>query len=75
MIDLLEYRALEDLSRGWRVAQPNLEQVGLLRIEYEGLAEIAADDSRWRGLPAISDAATAQRESICAPYLIIFVCN
>ena len=31
MIDLLEYRALEDLSRGWRITQPNLEQTGLLR--------------------------------------------
>jgi hypothetical protein len=55
MIDLLEYRILEDLSRGWRVAQPNLEQVGLLRIEYEGLADLAADNARWNGLSAIAD--------------------
>ena len=33
MVDLLEYRLLEDLARAWRVAQPNLEQCGLLRIE------------------------------------------
>jgi len=64
MIDLLEYRALEDLTRGWRVAQPNLEQTGLLRIEYEGLPELAAEDSRWQGLPAIAEASPAQREDV-----------
>jgi hypothetical protein len=64
MIDLLEYRALEDLSRGWRVAQPNLEQVGLLRIEYEGLAELAADAARWNDLPAIADSTAERRESV-----------
>lgn len=64
MIDLLEYRALEDLSRGWRVAQPNLEQAGLLRIEYEGLQELAAEDARWQGLPAIADASPSRREDV-----------
>ena len=43
MVDLLEYLVLEDLSRGWRITQPNLEQTGLLRIEYPGLAELASD--------------------------------
>ena len=69
MIDLLEYRALEDLSRGWRVTQPNLEQAGLLRIEYEGLSELAAEDSRWRGLPAIADASPARREDVLRSFL------
>ena len=56
MIDLLEYLVLEDLSRGWRITQPNLEQTGLLRIEYPGLAELASDNSRWQDLPAIAEA-------------------
>jgi ATP-dependent helicase YprA (DUF1998 family) len=64
MIDLLEYRVLEDLSRGWRVAQPNLEQVGLLRIEYEGLADLAADNARWNGLPAIENSTPERREAV-----------
>jgi len=54
MIDLFQYRAFEDLRRAWRVAQPNLEQCGLLRIEYEGLSEIAADAPRWEGAPALA---------------------
>jgi hypothetical protein len=64
MIDFLEYRALEDLSRGWRVAQPNLEQVGLLRVEYEGLSELANDNERWRGLPAIAETRPEVREEV-----------
>ena len=61
MTNLLEYRILEDLSRGWRVIQPNLEQTGLLRIEYEGLDELASDGSLWVGLPAISSATPSKR--------------
>jgi hypothetical protein len=49
MVDLLEYRLLEDLARAWRVAQPNLEQCGLLRIAYKRGAkdEAAGDRGRW----------------------------
>jgi ATP-dependent helicase YprA (DUF1998 family) len=60
MVRLLEYRAFEDLRRAWRVAQPNLEQCGLLRIGYDGLDELAADDL-WRGLPGIGEVDPARR--------------
>lgn len=36
---LIEYRLYEDLRRGWRIVQPNLEQSGLLRIDYSNLME------------------------------------
>lgn len=64
MTNLLEYRALEDLGRGWRVTQPNLEQAGLLRIEYDGLRELAANGGLWRGLPAIGEADAERRETV-----------
>ena len=35
---VLEYFLYRDLERGWRVTAPNLEDCGLLRFEYEGLA-------------------------------------
>jgi Helicase conserved C-terminal domain len=44
---VVEFRLYVDLQRGWRVTMPNLEQVGLLRIEYASLAEIAADSELW----------------------------
>lgn len=69
MIDLLEYRALEDLSRGWRVTQPNLEQTGLLRIEYYGLSELAEDDAKWRNLPAIERADPEKRQEVFKAFL------
>jgi DEAD/DEAH box helicase/Putative DNA-binding domain/Helicase conserved C-terminal domain/Domain of unknown function (DUF1998) len=61
MIDLLQYRAFEDLRRAWRVAQPNLEQCGLLQIEYDGLDEIAADDAAWADAPGLSEVPGEQR--------------
>jgi len=64
MIDLLQYRAFEDLRRAWRVAQPNLEQCGLLRIGYLGLIDLAADDALWTNAPGISEVPAAHREAV-----------
>ena len=47
MMDLLHYLAMEDLARAWRVAQPNLEQTGLLKIEYAGLDDLSGNDALW----------------------------
>ena len=69
MVDLLEYRLLEDLARAWRVAQPNLEQCGLLRIRYDGLAELAADDALWQSEPTIGAASAARREFVLGAVL------
>ena len=44
---LIEYRLYEDLKRGWRIVQPNLEQSGLLTIEYDGLKEHCNNQSAW----------------------------
>ncbi|MBI2940104.1 MAG: DEAD/DEAH box helicase [Chloroflexi bacterium] len=64
MISLLEYRAFEDLRRAWRVAQPNLEQCGLLRLEYAGLSELATDSRLWSGAPVIANSAPGKREEV-----------
>lgn len=64
MIELLQYRAFEDLRRAWRVAQPNLEQCGLLRIEYHGLSELCADDDYWADVPVISEVSAAHRQRV-----------
>lgn len=47
--DVLAYRMFRDLRRGWRVNQPNLEQLGLLCVEYEELDDLAADITFWNG--------------------------
>ena len=69
LIDLLEYRAITDLARAWRVAQPNLEQCGLLAVEYNGLAELAGDDALWRGVPVISEVKAERRKAVLRAFL------
>ncbi|WP_029214555.1 DEAD/DEAH box helicase [Kallotenue papyrolyticum] len=62
LIELLDYRIYEDLRRSWRVTQPNLEQCGLLRIDYANLKVICADDARWQAHPVLRDSTPEQRE-------------
>ncbi|MCS7089195.1 MAG: DEAD/DEAH box helicase [Limisphaera sp.] len=59
--ELVEYRLYEDLRRGWRVIQPNLEQCGLLRIDYEGLDQLAARQDLWRNVPLLNVLTADQR--------------
>ena len=69
MIDLLEYRAVEDLARAWRVAQPNLEQCGLLEIDYHGLEGIAANDRLWTDVPMFDTATPEKRAEVLRAFL------
>lgn len=63
MMQVLHYLAVEDLARAWRVAQPNLEQTGLLKIEYVGLDELVTNDSLWIH-PLLARAAPGIRKAI-----------
>ncbi len=63
LIKVLEYRAVADLARAWRVIQPDLDQCGLVSIDYEGLSQLAADP-RWEEVPAMAAASEATRESV-----------
>ncbi len=49
--ELVEYRLYEDLRRGWRIVQPNLEQCGLLAIEYDELGAICEELQLWQQYP------------------------
>ncbi|OPX34905.1 MAG: helicase, partial [Desulfobacteraceae bacterium 4484_190.1] len=51
MRSVLGYRLYFDLRRGWRYNNPNLEQLGLIGIDYEGLEELCNDQSEWDELP------------------------
>lgn len=71
-VDLTEYRLYQDLRRGWRVVQPNLEEVGLIHVDYAGLEELAADEARWAGIPALARLSSAQRAEILEAVLNYF---
>lgn len=62
MLRLLRHRLFVDLAGGYRLSQPNLENVGLLRIDYDGLDEVCALDAFW-----IDDAPSASRFIDAAP--------
>ena len=68
MMQVLHYLAVEDLARAWRVAQPNLEQTGLLKIEYAGLDELVANEALWSH-PIIGGVAPTTRKTILTAIL------
>ncbi len=46
--DVLGYRLYFDLQRGWRITNPNLEQLKLLEIRYRYLKDCCEDEEEWR---------------------------
>lgn len=65
LCDVLGYRLYLDLRRGWRVNAPNLEQTGLLKIDYIDLVPASQEESLWQGgHPALADADPETRYQI-----------
>jgi len=65
MRDVLGYRLYYDLRRGWRFTNPNLEQLGLLSIDYEGLDEASRETALWTDAhPLLANARPEVRRSI-----------
>jgi ATP-dependent helicase YprA (DUF1998 family) len=59
---VLRYYIYRDLERGWRITSPNLEQCGLLTIDYISLADLAGDREFW-GKP-LKNRRTAAEETV-----------
>ncbi|MCW5631808.1 MAG: DEAD/DEAH box helicase [Rubrivivax sp.] len=57
MRGILGYRSYFDLRRGWRFNNPNLEQLGLVRIGYQDIDDLAADAGEWADAPQVLQAA------------------
>ena len=63
--EVIGYRLYRDLQRGWRITSPNLEQCGLLEIEYQSLDEASAAAELWSDShPALTTASTATRMKV-----------
>jgi len=71
MRSVLGYRLYFDLRRGWRYNNPNLEQLGLLGIDYEGLTDLCQDQEEWDKLhfPGLKDISPETREKILSRVL------
>lgn len=60
--DVLGYRLYFDLQRGWRITNPNIEQLGLLKIGYRDLTACCEDEEEWRaGHPLLGSITPPQR--------------
>ncbi len=63
--DVLGYRLYFDLQRGWRITNPNLEQLKLLEIRYRDLLDCCQDEEEWRmGHPLLGSITPERRFEI-----------
>lgn len=68
--DVLTYRLYCDLRAGWRVTAPNLEQTGLLRIDYAALDRLCMEDDEWAHFhEVLADASPDVRMEVCRAVL------
>ena len=68
--EVLAYRLYVDLKAGWRVTAPNLEQTGLLKVDYAYLKELCSEESEWTGChDALANATAAKREEVARAIL------
>lgn len=60
---VLAYRVWYDQRRGWRYTNPNLEQLGLVHVEYQGLDALASDDEEFENAHPLLKQATPEVRS------------
>ena len=70
MRGVIGYRLYQDMRRGARLTQPNLEQCALVVAHYDGLDEACADAKLWAGSPAaVAGAGAEARLAVCKALL------
>jgi len=68
--EVLGYRIYRDLKRGWRITSPNLEQCGLLEIQYTSLDEVCKEEDLWqKAHTALGTATPDTRRHLCCVLL------
>ena len=68
--EVLTYRVYLDNRRGWRLTSPNLEQCGLLVIDYLSLDDLCSNQSDWQETHvALRDATPQARIAACKTLL------
>lgn len=58
---IIAYRLLRDLRRGWRFNNPNLDQLGLLQIQYRDLDTFCGDASIFTANATLTKLSAEQR--------------
>jgi superfamily II DNA/RNA helicase len=68
----LFYRTVSDLRRSWRIVLPNLEQCGLLAIDYLHLDEIVREEGFWADTPLVGALSVIDRRDFLSTVLDFF---
>ncbi len=71
--EILAYRIYRDLKRGWRITSPNLEQCGLLQIDYSPLDELCAAEDVWQNSHSALATATPETRQQVARVLLDYM--
>lgn len=71
--EVLGYRIYRDLKRGWRITSPNLEQCGLLQINYISLDELCQEEEIWQDKHPAWATATPHTRARIAKVLLDFM--
>ena len=70
MREVLGYRLYNDLQRGWRITNPNLEQLDLLNVEYASLDDCCKDNDSWSSAhPLLANGKPETRREVAAMLL------
>lgn len=59
---VLGYRLLRDLRKGWRNNNPNLDQLGLVEVDYGGLAGFGQNEAKFSADPVLKALSPVARE-------------
>lgn len=70
--DYLVFNVLQDLRSTQHKNQLNLEDVGLVKVSYDGIEELAADDNLWSQIPEIGELTTGKRQDMLQGFFDIF---
>lgn len=61
---VLAHRLWNDLRRGWRYTNPNLDQLALVQVRYPGIPMLAADEEACGANPHLANAAPQVRAAM-----------
>ncbi len=68
----LEYNVVLDLAASTRKNQRNLEEVGLIKVTYQGLDLLARDDEVWKNVKPLAKLTSIERYDFLTGILDIF---
>jgi very-short-patch-repair endonuclease len=71
--EVIGYHLFRDLRRGWRVVAPNLEQCGLLQVEYLSLMDVCSAEDIWGNSHSALVSATPDERFVVCRTLLDFI--